>query len=104
MSPIIRRGSVAREDLLENFLYIGHTNRTAARRFLRAAEKAMGQLAEMPGLGSVWETANPVLEGTRVWQIPKFKNYLIFYRPISNGIEVVRVLHGARDIEHLAES
>jgi toxin ParE1/3/4 len=25
-------------------------------------------------------------------------NYLIFYRPISDGIEIVRVLHGARDI------
>ena len=26
-------------------------------------------------------------------------SYLIFYRPIDDGIEVVRVLHGARDIE-----
>jgi toxin ParE1/3/4 len=25
-------------------------------------------------------------------------NYLIFYRPIQNGIALVRVLHGARDI------
>jgi len=28
---------------------------------------------------------------------------LIFYRPIEDGIEVIRVLHGAREIEQLLE-
>ena len=28
-------------------------------------------------------------------------NYVIFYRPIKDGIEIVRVLHGARDIPSL---
>jgi toxin ParE1/3/4 len=27
-----------------------------------------------------------------------FGRYVIFYRPLDDGIEVVRVLHGARDI------
>lgn len=27
------------------------------------------------------------------------KNYLIFYRPIDQGIEIVRILHGLQDIE-----
>jgi toxin ParE1/3/4 len=30
-------------------------------------------------------------------------NYLIFYRPINQGIEVIRILHGARDILSLFE-
>ncbi|MDZ8108879.1 MAG: type II toxin-antitoxin system RelE/ParE family toxin [Nostoc sp. DedQUE12a] len=30
-------------------------------------------------------------------------NYLIFYRPIDQGIEVIRLLHGARDIQSLFE-
>jgi toxin ParE1/3/4 len=25
-------------------------------------------------------------------------NYLIFYRPLRGGVELVRVLHGARDV------
>jgi len=33
-----------------------------------------------------------------VWPIKGFKNYLIFYRPIEQGVEIVRVLHGARDM------
>ncbi len=27
------------------------------------------------------------------------KNNLIFYRPIDQGIEIVRILHGLQDIE-----
>jgi len=32
-------------------------------------------------------------------------SYLIFYRPVEDGIELIRVLHGARDItpEYFAE-
>ena len=30
-------------------------------------------------------------------------NYIIFYRPIDDGIEVVRILHGARDLPPLFE-
>jgi toxin ParE1/3/4 len=30
-----------------------------------------------------------------------FMNYLIFYRPIGGGIDVLRVLHGARDIDRI---
>jgi plasmid stabilization system protein ParE len=28
----------------------------------------------------------------------RFRKYLVFYRPIPGGIEVLRVLHGSRDI------
>jgi len=31
------------------------------------------------------------------------RDFMIFYHPLSNGIEIVRVLHGARDIESLFE-
>jgi toxin ParE1/3/4 len=32
-----------------------------------------------------------------------FSKHLIFYRPLSNGAEIVRVIHGARDLEGLFE-
>jgi toxin ParE1/3/4 len=35
----------------------------------------------------------------RVWQIPGFENYLMFYRHIHQEIQIVRLLHGARDLE-----
>ena len=29
--------------------------------------------------------------------VPGFRSHLIFYRPLSSGVEIVRILHGARD-------
>jgi toxin ParE1/3/4 len=28
-------------------------------------------------------------------------NYTVFYRPIDGGIELIRIIHGARDIPKL---
>jgi len=32
-----------------------------------------------------------------------FENYLIFYRPLQDGIDVLRIVRGARDIGRLFE-
>src|SRR5256885_1546276 len=32
-----------------------------------------------------------------------YRSYLIFYRPIRNGVEVLTVLHGARDLQAIIE-
>ena len=37
------------------------------------------------------------------WIRPRGPGYVIFYRPLENGIEVTRVLHGARDFPPLFE-
>jgi plasmid stabilization system protein ParE len=46
---------------------------------------------------------NPELDGIRMWPIPDFPNHLIFYRLIETGVEIVRVLHSARDIALVLE-
>ena len=97
----VTKSDEARTDLLNHFRYIGRHNLGAARRFLAAAKKAMELLAWMPEIGSIWESPHPFLSGVRVWPIRKFKNYLIFYRPIVGGIFVLRVLHGARQVDEL---
>ena len=43
--------------------------------------------------------ARPIMAGVRSWGIRGFPNHLIFYRPTDDRIEVIRVLHAARDIE-----
>ena len=97
----VTKSDEARADLLNHFRYIGRHNLGAARRFLAAAKKAMELLAWMPEIGSIWESPHPFLSGVHVWPIRKFKNYLIFYRPIVGGIFVLRVLHGARQVDEL---
>jgi toxin ParE1/3/4 len=83
--------------------YIAQNSPRAARRFYAAVRKSAEDLAVMPGLGSRCEFASPRAAELRMLPIPGFKNHLIFYRPVENGIEVIRVLHGARDLESLFE-
>jgi toxin ParE1/3/4 len=75
-----------------------------ALRFYDSAAATFEKLARMPGVGERRESANPRLAGLRVWRVEGFPNHLIFYRPIDGGIEVIRVLHAARDIDRVLES
>ena len=69
-----------------------------ALRFYDAAASTFEKIASMPGIGERWESAQPRLVGLRVSRVDGFENHLIFYKPTDDGIEIVRVLHGARDI------
>jgi toxin ParE1/3/4 len=33
-----------------------------------------------------------------MWRVRRFDKHLIFYRPVADGIEVIRVLHASRDL------
>jgi toxin ParE1/3/4 len=83
--------------------YIGERNPGAAHRFREAAEATFTALAHSPRMGALYEVANPRLEGLRCSRVRRFRNYLIFYRPIDGGIHVIRVLHAARDIATILE-
>ncbi len=103
MNPriIIRRTADAEVD--DQCEYLAHDNIEAARRFLNAAEATFAQLARTPGMGRMWQSADERLRGVRVWRIGGFERWLVFYRPIDRGIEVLHVIHGARDIEAILE-
>ncbi len=100
---VIKR-ETAQQDLEDHFVYIGKDNLEAAERFLKSAEKTFNELVKMPEMGPSRNFKNPALGGIRSWRISGFENYLIFYRPIESGIEIIRVLHGARDIERLFQT
>ena len=93
----------ARTDLSEQFAYIAQDSLDAANRFLAAAEAALTRLAEMPGIGAPPRVRNSRLAGVRQWSIRGFEQHLIFYRETEDGIEVLRVLHGARDVRRILE-
>ena len=97
------KASTAERDLLELFVFLGRGSVRAANRFLAAADQTCARLAAMPGLGSACESDHPALVGLRLWPVHGFPKYLILYRPLEDGIEVLRVFHGARDIESLFE-
>ncbi|MEM9834053.1 MAG: type II toxin-antitoxin system RelE/ParE family toxin [Bacteroidota bacterium] len=88
--------AAAERDLREIFRYIAREkSRTRARSFLRSLETTMQRLADSPGIGSDRSYLAPDLLG-----FPKGK-YIIFYQKKGDDIQIVRVLHGRRDIENL---
>ena len=91
----------ARHDLVEIADFIAHGSLEAAERFLDATKAAFALLAEMPEMGTRCQFNNAEAIGIRLWSIRGFENHLVFYRPTNAGIEVVRVLHGSRDIPAL---
>ncbi len=98
-APRVVRSREALRDLVEIAAYIAErTGPAASDRFADSASATFRRLAQMPGLGSRWGDDHPQLADLRVASIEKFRSHLVFYRPIEGGIEIVRVIHGARDI------
>ncbi|MCA9774505.1 MAG: type II toxin-antitoxin system RelE/ParE family toxin [Myxococcales bacterium] len=95
----MRRTRQSYGDLDDIAAYIGQDNPRAQLRYLDRAEEALALLVERPEIGRLrTDFSNPRLRDLRSWAIRGFENHLIFYRVNDDGLEVVRVLHGARDI------
>lgn len=92
--PAILRTRQAEADLLEIWLYIAEEGGLpAADRVLLSVDQKCQALAGSPGMGRRREELAPGLRSFPVG------NYVVFYRVREDAIEVIRVLHGARDIE-----
>lgn len=83
----------ARQDLDEINDFIAVDDPQAADRFLDAFSRKSQMLVQFPEMGRRWDDIRPPL---RSFPLGK---YLIFYRLIDEGIEIVRVLSGYRDFE-----
>ncbi len=90
-----RLSDAARSDLDEIWFYIAQDNADAADNFIRAIVSRFPKLAAMPQMGRAREELSPHLRSFPIGR------YVIFYRPMENGVEIARVLHGARDLPPL---
>jgi toxin ParE1/3/4 len=93
--PKIERTARAEEDLIDIWVYIAHDDIRAADRVLEEIEHRFFLLADQPRLG---RERPDIAQELRYLPV---RRYLILYREIPGGIEVVRVVHGARDIHSL---
>ena len=101
MPRVIKRVA-AKRDLTDHFVFLGeNASVEVARRFLHACNVSFETVARMPQLGTQRKFRNPRFSSVRVWLVKGFERYLIFYRPLADGVEILRVIHGARDIERL---
>lgn len=70
-------------------------------RFLIAAHETFALLAREPGVGWRSTIKNPMLPQMRVFRVSGFEKMLVIYLPRTEGIEVLRVVHGSRNLQAL---
>ena len=90
-------------ELLAIWEFIARDNADAAGRVVDAAFQTFEALAATPEMGVKRKFKNPRLSDVRFFPVSGFENYLIFYRPMADGVQVLRVLHGKRDVQTLLE-
>lgn len=88
----------ARSDLANIAAWTKLDNPEASLAFRAAVEQELELLRLHPFLGRLRHFRN---RGLRSWRVSHFEKYLIFYRPTDTALEVVRVLHGARDLQRI---
>ena len=94
MSSIVKRPR-ALSDLLEIWEYIAEDSEPRADAFIDTINAKIQALAAGPGMG---RERGELGDGIRSFPVGR---YVIFFRSFQNGIEIVRVLHGARDLDSL---
>ena len=87
----------AAADIDEQALYIAQDSVEAAIRFDLAVLATLKQIQKNPYLGSLCELE--FLPDLRRRGVRGFVSHLIFYRIVGERVIIVRILHGARDIE-----
>jgi toxin ParE1/3/4 len=94
----------ARFDAIDIAYFIAEDSLEVADRFAVALGAAYKRLVNMPEIGVRREFGNPTLKGMRMWPVPGFQSYMIFYRSSDTEIRIIRVLHAARDIARLFDA
>ena len=98
MPARVLRTPAARADLKAIAEYIGVVKQSAsaATRFIEDIEEKLIAYARQPEMGDLREDLG---EGLRSFTFKR--NYVVVYLPLEDGIEVLRIFHGAQDYPSL---
>jgi toxin ParE1/3/4 len=80
-------------DLTVIYNFIAGDSVKAANAWLKRIEATFDMLAETPQAGRARDDLAPSLRSFPVGR------YMIFYTPVSDGVEVVRVMNSRQDID-----
>lgn len=91
---VIKR-SLAVKDIIETADYIARDDLEVAYRFLDAVEATIEKLKVTPKIGTLQTSKGQ--GNLRMWFVDGFPKSLIFYIATKDEIEIVKVIHSARD-------
>lgn len=83
---------LASYDLNEIAEYFSQKNLEAGEKFFQEFNRKCKQLVSFPNSGKSYSEINPDLRGLSL------EGYIIFYRVLDDGIEILRVVSGRRDL------
>lgn len=92
---IVRRTATSHRDYGAIWDYVAARNPTAADELLRKFDAAVQLLSDYPHAGPERPELRP---GLRSYPVD---DYLLFYKPLRGGIELLRVVHGARNLRQV---
>ena len=92
MSRVTRRPQ-AEADILEIWGYIAEDSVVEADRWVDRLDEKFSLWATQPMMGRGRDELTPGIRSL------VFGRYVVFFEPLPDGIDVVRVLHGSRDID-----
>ncbi len=88
--------NAAIQDIDEICEYIARQNSQAASQLFDVIRKKCKLIANFPNMGKSYSKLAPNLRGFVV------ENYIIFYYPKKDGINIARVVSGYQDLELLS--
>jgi toxin ParE1/3/4 len=86
---------LASQDLSDISDYFASNSLAAGDRFFRAFNRKCKQLVTFPSSGKSYAEIHPAIRGLSL------EEYVIFYRILEDGIEILRVVSGRRDFPAL---
>jgi toxin ParE1/3/4 len=89
----VRIANSAISDLHDIWSYVAQSDVEAASRLVKEIIRRFGFLRDNPFMG---QQQAHLLVNLRSLHV---KGYLIFYEPFEDRVEILRVLHGSRDVE-----
>jgi toxin ParE1/3/4 len=93
----------AQNDIDEHAIYIASDHADAGFRFLDSIDGAFVELITHPEIGIARRFEGSALAGLRVWPVPRFENWLIFYQISPTQLTIIRILHSSRDLRSALE-
>jgi len=70
-------------------------------RFLLAAHETFALMATQPHMGWHPRLKHPDLASMRLFKIAGFEKIVVLYRPRADGVEILRMVHGSRNVQAL---
>ena len=91
----------AKNDIVRQFRYYLLTvdSPQVALRFRDAVRRTIALLRERPHVGAHYRSEAEQLRNMRSWPVNGFESIRIYYLLEDETVQVIRILHGSRDIE-----